>query len=443
MTSLKRQLIRWLVGLLTVISILTAGLSFFLELSEINKLQDIQLQHIARSVDEGSQLAAMRNRFVREDTQEQAQDFVIQVWMNGLPVRTSRPDFNLPHAIKPKFSSQTLTSGSHTSIWRTYTLFYPNRIVQVAQSEAVRLNIATHAALRALLPNLLLIPISWVMIGLIVSQLLKPLESVTEAASHRQLNSLDPLPADNLPIEVAPLIASINDLVSRLSQALSAQRQFLSDAAHELRTPLAALTLQIDGLAYCTNKAQLDARINDMRSGAQRASHMVAQLLKISRYEAQHQAIQRTKIDINACIKSLIADMIPLADQRRIDLGLVQNDPACVHSNSEDLRILFSNLLDNAIRYTAEEGKVDIYIARNEQHVCITVMDTGPGIDQQSLLRVYDRFFRAAGQDTDGSGIGLSIVKAIADRESAHIQLRNRTDCTGLIAEVTFARCDA
>ncbi len=150
MKSLKRQLILWLVSLLTIISILTAGLSFFLELEETNSLQDNQLRHIARSVDEGSQLAAMRARFLRENEQEQARDFVIQVWMNNLPVRTSRSGFNLPHALHAGFSTQQLSSANQASSWRAYTLFYPDRIVQVSQSEEVRLNIAIQAALRAL-----------------------------------------------------------------------------------------------------------------------------------------------------------------------------------------------------------------------------------------------------------------------------------------------------
>ncbi len=438
MRSLKRQLILWLVSLLTLISIAAAGFSYHLELEETNALMDNQLMHIARSVDEGSQLPAMRERFMHENEQQRAEDFVIQVWMNGLPVRTSRPDFPLPRALRNGFSIQRLPGNGGGDAWRAYTMYYPDRVVQISQDENVRLDIARQAALRALVPDLLLIPLSWLLIGLIVSRLLEPLEAITEAAAQRRLDSLEPLPRDNIPIEVEPLIASINTLVSRLSQALNAQRRFLSDAAHELRTPLTALQLQIDNLAHSPNQQELDLRIDEMRRGVHRATHLVAQLLRISRYEAAQATTRREPVDLNACMRSLLADIVPLADHRHIDLGLTRDDAVSLYSIAEDLRVLLSNLLDNAIRYTPQYGRVDIRIERTPDTAIVEIADTGPGIPPHLHTRVFDRFFRAAGQDTEGSGIGLAIVKAIVEREQGYITLANRIEGSGLIARVVL-----
>ncbi len=438
MKSLKGQLILWLVGLLTLVGGITGGISFFLALQEANTLLDRQLVEIAGSVDEGSRLPAMQARFRSENDKQKARDFVIQVWLKDEGARSSRPGFALPRAARTGFSDLRLPQVAGNAQWRAYTLIYPDRTVQVSQAADVRLEIATNSAMRVLLPVAALIPLSWLLVGLVVSRLLKPLELVTDAAARRELNNLDPLPTENIPLEVAPLIHAMNALVYRLSKALSAQRQFLSDAAHELRTPLAALRLQIDNLPHSPSPAELGIRIGDMRRGVQRASHLVAQLLKIARYEAQTKATALAMIDLNASVKDIIADLIPLADHRRIDLGLIQNDPTTILANAEDIRILICNLLDNAIRYTPSGGQVDIRIAHDGENALVEISDSGPGIPDGLLPRVFDRFFRAAGQHTDGSGIGLSIVQAIAERASAKVTLANRPERPGLIASVVF-----
>ncbi|HET9113968.1 MAG TPA: ATP-binding protein, partial [Burkholderiales bacterium] len=299
--------------------------------------------------------------------------------------------------------------------------------------------IATNSAMRVLLPIATLIPLSWLLIGLVVSRILKPLQLVTEAAARRELSNLEPLVVGNVPVEVAPLIHAMNALVYRLSQALSAQRQFLSDAAHELRTPLAALHLQIDNLPRSSSHAEFGSRVEEMQRGVSRAAHLVAQLLHIARYEAHTHAVVQSATDLNAVVKNMIADFIPLADCRQIDLGLIQNDPATIFANAGDIRILLGNLLDNAIRYTFTGGRVDIRIAVTNGNARVEIADTGPGISDALLPRVFDRFFRAAGQDTEGSGIGLSIVQAIAERESATVTLANRAGGHGLIATVLFS----
>ena len=434
MKSLKQQLIFWLVGLLAVVGMLAGGVSFYFALQEANSLLDHQLRQIARSVDEGSQLPAMQTQFQKENRAERDRDFVIQVWIANAPPLSSRPGFNLPRMAVTGFSDLS----TQNSKWRVYTMIHPHRTVQVSQGEDVRLGIAIHSAMRVLFPVAVLIPLSWLLVGIVVSRLLKPLEAVTEAAIHRDVTSHTPLPTKNVPEEVAPLIRAMNDLISRLGDALELQRQFLSDAAHELRTPLAALQLQIENLSRNHSHEDLEIRIDEMRRGSQRASHLVGQLLKVARYETQNKAIVRSTIHLDTLVKSCIADFIPLADHRGIDLGLTRDDAAVVSGNPEDLRILIGNLIDNAIRYTPEGGKVDVSLNASAHKIVIEILDSGPGIPITLLPRVFDRFFRAAGQETEGSGIGLAIVKAIAQRESVKVVLENRQDEHGLNARVIF-----
>ena len=438
MISLKKQLIFWLAGLLTLVGVLAGSVSFYFALQEANGLLDHQLRQIARSVDEGSQLPAMQARYNTENEQEKARDFIIQVWVGNAPGLSSRPGFALPRMTRDGFS----TVSSQQAKWRVYTKHHPQRTVQVSQGENVRLQIATDSALRVLLPVGVLIPLVWLLVGIVVSRLLKPLETVTSAVVLRDAASHAPLPTDDVPHEINPLIHAMNDLIARLGLALESQRQFLADAAHELRTPLAALQLQIENLARNHSPADLESRIDEMRRGSQRASHLVAQLLKVARYEIQTRPTIRSRLDLSARVKACIADFIPLASGRGIDLGLLHDADVSVSGNPDDLRILLGNLLDNAIRYTPNGGKVDVSLCVSGQYVVVEILDNGPGIPVALLPRIFDRFFRAAGQETEGSGIGLSIVQAIAKRESVQVLLSNRSDTHGLNASARFRLAD-
>jgi signal transduction histidine kinase len=433
MVSLKNQLIVWALGLFTVVGLIAGGISYLLALQDANVLLDHQLLLVAGSIDEGSQLPSMQARFLGESREEQESDFVIQVWYENEPVRSSHPDFDLQRGKDTGYSYMPL----HGEKWRAYTLVYPNRTIQVSQSDAVRRKIATSAALRALLPIAGLYPLSWILVVFGVGRILKPLAKVTKAATQRDALSLAPLPAENIPTEVAPLITEMNGLILRVRETIDSQRHFMLDAAHELRTPLAALQLQIENLSQSKSQDDLDARIDELKSGIQRASHLVGQLLHMARYGAEKKTI-RDGFDLGKLVKSCIADFIPVAEKRKIDLGMIHDEAASIWANADDLRVLFNNLLDNAIRYTPEGGRIDVSVVVEGQKARVEIMDNGPGIPDPLLSRVFDRFFRVGGHETEGSGIGLAIVHAIATHESAEIRLSNRQDRSGLIAAVSF-----
>jgi signal transduction histidine kinase len=437
--SLKRQLTVWLIGLLAAVGLLAGGISYLLAREGANEFLDHQLLMVAESVHTGSQLRSMQAKFLGESKEEQDNSFVMQVWneeeplRSTEPIRSSRPNFDLPRRNATGYSDALIRGEK----WRVYTIVYPDRTVQVSQSNRVRRGIATQAALSALLPIAGLFPLSWVLVVIGVGRILKPLSDVTDAVTQRDASSLAPLPAGCIPKEIAPLIAEMNGLLLRIRETLESQRHFVLDAAHELRTPLTALQLQIENLSQNRSPDDLEIRIGELRSGMQRASHLVEQLLKMARYEAENKSV-KVEMELGKIVKACIGNFIPMAEKRRIDLGMIRDETATIRANTDDIRILFENLLDNAIRYTPEGGRIDVSIVVSGQKAVVEIMDNGSGIPEALLPRVFDRFFRAGDHETEGSGIGLAIVKAIANRESAEVTLTNRQDRNGLVVTVSF-----
>ncbi len=433
MKSLRNQLTVWSVGLLTLVGLIAGGISYLLAQKGAGVFLDHQLRLVAGSVDEGSQLPAMQTRFLGESEQQRQYGFVIQVSLPKEAVRSSRPDFDLPVGKASGYSEQVYQGEK----WRIYTIVYPDRTVQVSQADAVRRAIASDAALFASLPIAGLLPLCWVLVAFGVKRILKPLADVTLAVTLRDARSLTPIAAKGIPAEAAPLITEINSLLLRIQESMESQRHFVLDAAHELRTPLAALQLQIDNLSQSLSPEDMNVRINELRFGMQRASHIVAQLLKMARYEGESESI-RSRLDLGELVKHCISTLIPVAEKSGIDLGMVRDDKASISANADDLRILFDNLLDNAIHYTQDGGKVDVAVEVSGSRAAVSIVDNGCGIPEELLPRVFDRFFRAGNNKAEGSGIGLAIVNAIARRENAEVRLANRQDAKGLIVTVSF-----
>jgi len=268
---------------------------------------------------------------------------------------------------------------------------------------------------------------------------LKPLEAMSRAVGKRRADALAPLAERGLPEELQPLAGSLNALLGRLDAALGAQRRFTADAAHELRTPLAALKLQLDVARRVGDDPARVAAYDDLEGGVERASHLVDQLLTLARVEPEALAAQGVDCDLVALAKDAIVARGAFAAGKRIDLGLAHATPAVVHGDPASLAILLSNLIDNALRYTPEGGRIDVGVDRDAAGAAVlTVADTGPGIPPEERERVFDRFYRGEGNRAPGSGLGLSIVKRIADAHGATIGLDDPAEGGGLVVSVRF-----
>jgi signal transduction histidine kinase len=261
---------------------------------------------------------------------------------------------------------------------------------------------------------------------------------MSKAVSRRRPDALAPLSERGLPDELQPLAASLNGLLERLSGAIAAQRRFTADAAHELRTPLAALKLQLDLARRADEPRARAAAFDDLEAGVARASHVVEQLMTLARVEPEAMAQMRTQCDLVALAKDAIVSRAALAANKGIDLGLARASPAAVDGDPASLGILLSNLIDNALRYTPRGGRIDVAVDRDDDHATLTVADTGPGSAPEARERVFDRFYRGENGEETGSGLGLSIVKRIADAHQASISLDAPEHGSGLVVRVRF-----
>ena len=251
-----------------------------------------------------------------------------------------------------------------------------------------------------------------------------------------------PLAEGGLPEELRPLAGSLNALLARLSDALNAQRRFTADAAHELRTPLAALKLQVELAERAPDEGKRAAALAELEDGVDRASHLVEQLLAMARLEPEALERNFADCDLVALAKDGIVARAALAADRKIDLGLARDAVVRVRGDAASLSMLLANLLDNALRYTPEGGRIDVAIDDDAGHAVLTVADNGPGIPAGDRERVFDRFHRGSNAEDvpgqSGSGLGLSIVKRIVDAHGAAITLDAGADGRGLVARVRF-----
>lgn len=370
-------------------------------------------------------------------------DFVVQVWtLDGVRVYLSRPHAVLPAITTLGFSTANTSEGR----WRMFGVQAPTKVIQVAQPMRVRERQAVELALRTLTPFVLLMPMLVLFIWFAVGHSLEPLRRLTSLVQSRKVTALDPLPAGNLPGEVQPLVGALNELLRQLGAALDRERGFLADAAHELRTPLTALHLQMGTLARATNEAEQADAMEKLSAGVQRAIRLVEQLLSLARQEPRAD-VARRRLRFDDLARDVVAEMVPLADARKIDLGISASQPAYVLGDPEALRTLVRNLVDNAVRYTPIGGRIDVSVqdadAPGTSHgAVLRVVDTGPGIPPDERKRVFDRFYRTPGTSPPGSGLGMAIVKTIADAHGASIVLgtdpNTRGGQHGLSVTVSF-----
>jgi two-component system OmpR family sensor kinase len=403
----------------------------------VGELLDLQLKQLAYSTRIDDLLRGQRAGFDARRTPPSTgvTELVTQIWdRDGVLVYWTQPGMGLPVP-----ATQGYATVHHDGRdWRVYTLVEGSHALQVAQPQDERAAIARQTALRTLVPFLALIPFFGALMWVGVGRGLASLDAMSKAVAQRRPNALEPLAERRLPDELQPLARNLNELLARLDGALASQRRFTADAAHELRTPLAALTLQLELARRATNPHDVAAALDDLEAGVARASHVVEQLMTLARVEPEAMAQQRTACDLVAIAKDAIVARAALAADKGIDLGLAQATPAIVMGDPTSIGILLSNLLDNALRYTPRGGRIDVTIGADANAATLTVADTGPGIAADARERVFDRFYRGDDVAAAGSGLGLSIVKRIVDAHGASIELGAPAEGSGLVVSVRF-----
>lgn len=431
--SLRMRLLVFLLAAIVLAGAVQGALAYRGALAEADALFDYHMQQTALALRSGLLVDAQGNT-PGLDPGDENQEFIVQVWTNeGLRIFESALDAALPQIAVLGFTNVKARGGTY----RVFSLQTRAQVIQVAQNMAKRREMARTLALRTLAPLAVMAPLLVLVVWWGVSRSLAPVERVRRQLARRQADDLSPVSDVQLPDEVQPLVSELNLLFERVRRAFDAQQHFVADAAHELRSPLAALRLQLQGLQRAGDDATRAAAIERLAAGIDRATRLIEQLLTLARQEAGTPATTEP-VDLHAVAQLALADVAPAAQARRIDVGLLDSDAATVPGNAEALRMLARNLLDNAIKYTPPDGRVDVQVRVNGGQTELTVEDSGPGIAPEHRERAMQRFVRVTTEGAVGSGLGLAIVRAIAQAHGAIVLLDSSPRLGGLRVTLVF-----
>jgi len=414
--SLRGRLLLFLFSLAAIASVAIAFVSYRSVLQDTDEIFDYQLQQMALSLrDQGAVPDDHRAALA-----DPSLDYVVQVWtIDGSVTYSSHPNRRLPPAVAIGFSNAEIDGRP----WRIYSTMARDRVIRVAQPLAVRKTLAAATARRSVVPVLAAAPIVALAMWWLVSLSLAPLGSLVASVKAREAEALNELDAAGLPSEITPLVNALNGLLARLGAALQAQRAFVADAAHELRSPLTALKLQLDLVRLAPDDSAREEALRELAAGMDRVHHLLEQLLALARAEPGGAEAKFGEGDLAEVARQAAADTVPLASARGTDLELDAAQPVAVRGDLAALRILARNLIDNAVRYAGAAGRVRAAVLVDAGQALLRIDDSGPGIPPDERGRVFDRFYRRDSGDTTGSGLGLAIVRAIADRHGARIDL--------------------
>ncbi len=416
--SLQKHLSLVLGAAILIAGLLAAVASFGLAYQEAKEFQDDMLRQIAV--------------FSQSDTASSARQI-----NNG---RISDPEsrvtiYRLPGDTLPSWLKRDLPPGLHTvsteaGPMRVFVRDRQSRTVVVQPTES-RDEIALNSALRTLIPLLLLLPVLIWLIVRIVRHQLAPVTNLAKSLDEQPAHHPRPLPSDDLPQEIIPFVQAINRLLEKVNKLMVQQRRFIADAAHELRSPLTALSLQSQNLLHAESLEEMRERVPPLLEGIERTRHLTQQLLNLARTEAG--AREQVVTNVSAMARELIAEFLPLAEARHIDLGLDETAPLSLHVEPDALRLIIKNALENALKYTPEGGEVTLRLITEGTSAIIEIVDNGPGIPASERERVFDSFYRMPGTTGEGSGLGLAIAREAASRLGGKASLHERQQSAGLV----------
>ena len=437
--SLRRRLLFLLSGTVLAAWLATAVFTYFDARKEIGEMLDA---HLAQSAG----LIAAQLEHELEDEHEakvprqykHERKIAFQVW-------DRKGRLLLRSASAPEVRLQSQSEGYGDAVidgkrWRIFSRWDESRryLVQVGERYELRDELAQSVASHLLHPLAVALPALALLIWFGVGAGLAPLAGVAREVERRAPDNLAHLDADHAPREISPLIGALNALFDRLRTSLEQERRFTADAAHELRTPLAAVKTQAQVALGATGDAERSRALANVVSGTDRASRLVEQLLVLARLDPQTALPPGQTVDLHALAQQGVAEIAPAAAGKGVEVGLAPGDAAPVAGDAVLLAVLLRNLLDNAVRYTPSGGEVEVSLRRTPDAVSLVVADNGPGIPEAERGKAFDRFHRILGSGEEGSGLGLSIVRRIADLHRASVSLDAGPGGRGLRVEVVF-----
>jgi two-component system OmpR family sensor kinase len=433
--SLRGRLLWFLLAAISIAAVVQASIAYRTALDNADQIFDYHMEQMALALRSSAPLSNSEIN-AAAGTDAENNELMVQVWTpDGIQVFRSVSSARLPQHAVLGFSNV----NENNTTYRVFSIQTPTQTLQVAQDMAVRRNMAGNMALRTVGPIAVMMPILMLVVWWVVSGSLQPVARVRAQVAARQADDLSPVSETGLPDEVLPLVQELNLLFGRVKTAFDAQQHFVADAAHELRTPLAALKLQALSLERADSGEARGVAIGRLTAGIERATRLVEQLLVLARQEAsQASGARDEQVELAELARRAVAEMAAAAQGKGIDLGLQRADEVVVTGHPDALHILMRNLVDNAIKYTPLGGTVDVEVCAGEAGASLCVQDSGPGIAADERERVFDRFYRIAGSEANGSGLGLAIIKAIAERHGATLTLGQSARLGGLSVTIQF-----
>ncbi len=437
--SLQRRLLALLLGGVTIGWLVTMSFSYYDAHHEIDELFDAQLAQAAQTLlalaseyDDDDDIAELSG-----DGHKYQKKIVFQLWDNqGHLLLRSREAPTTPLTATDGFSEQVNGQGERWHYFRQWDTQHQLH-VQVGENHEVREELSGNIVLRMLAPAVFGLPLIGLWVWFAIRRGIAPIAAVTEQVAGRAPEHLNALAPVTAPQEIRPLIDALNDLFGRVEGALDNERRFTADAAHELRTPLAAIVAQVQVARRARDEAEREQALMQIAASGRRAGRLVEQLLLLARLDPTA-GLHKEQVRLDQLAAEVCADHGSMALDKNITLELDAPGEVSVHAHADLLRILLRNLLDNALRYTPAGGKVGVGVTAQADGVCLTVSDSGPGIPPAERENVMRRFHRLAGQETEGSGLGLSIVARIAELHGAQLMLENVADNGRLRVQLTL-----
>lgn len=422
--SLRSRLLVWIIVPIIISMLLVLAFSYYFARHEIEEVYDAQLVHSAKVLlqlteheileDEGFHLGIenpdLQHKYER--------NLGFRVWV-GDELITKSPNTNGfdKFEARPGFSNHVVNAYD----WRFFVFLDPvNKIkIEVSERYDIRYELIIELMVSLIVPILMFLPVILLIIWISVREVLKPVIKISADVDKRGSDDLSPIAKESMPQEIAPLLAALNRLFKRLEESFKREREFTDHAAHELRTPLAAMKTQTQVLMKkAKDMPECSDGLDNLQSSINRATHLVEQLLSLARF--QHEELSHEKTDFSNLLDKCLADVSNRAAQKNINISVDIAQKCFVMAHADSISILLGNLLDNAIKYTPEGGMVSISLSKGG---VFEVADTGPGLSDDDKTRVFERFVRVDKSGQSGSGLGLSIAQSIANAHNITINL--------------------
>lgn len=427
MNSIRRHLLWSQTGAMLLATFIVGLITHVIAWEGVNRLRDFSLEQIAYTV--------LRHGVDKAPATTETQDkeqYVTQIWeKNGTIQYSSRPSLTLP----------LQEEGQHSvewdgELWHIFTLVRSDVTVQVANAASNRSFLFERISHWLMVPLAALLLILGTMFWIAVGEVLQPFATLRRELSERDISRLHVLSPEAYPVEITPMVETLNQLMTSLDRTLTAQSRFIADAAHELRTPLTAIKLQTQIALASPTVHDRDEALHGLHISVNRAVHLVEQLLQLARLDPDNRSqTTPTEVVLDVLAKQLVSELSPLAEAAGVDLGVGECAAITVTGDADGLYALLRNLIDNALRYGKAQGRIDVIIRRASNTAIIEVIDDGPGIPDAEKDAVFNRFHRLASADFPGSGLGLAIVKEVVERHHGQITLLDAKP-TGLCVRV-------